>query len=96
MNKVLVSAAFALALIASGNAFAGSDIDESIYAETDTFANHEVTNFVPAPGPISEETAALYEETSSDVVAYEPSVEVSEQLADRGNAANDSYRFVAE
>jgi len=96
MNKVLVSAAFALALIASGNAFAGSDIDESLYAETNTFGSHEVTNFVPSPDPISPETAALYEEASSGVVAYQSAVDVSEQIADRRNAATDSYRFVAE
>ena len=96
MNKVLVSVAFALALIASGSAFAGSDIDESLYAETNIFDNHDVTNFVPAPGPISTATAALYEESSWGVVAYQPSVMASQQLARRENAANNSYRFIAE
>jgi len=53
MNKVLVSAAFAIALIASGNAFAASDLDESIYAETSSVASYDANGFVPSTEPMS-------------------------------------------
>jgi len=93
MNKVLVSAAFAIALIASGNAFAASDLDESIYAETSSVASYDANGFVPSTEPMSAESAALYEESSSHVIAYEVSFDANPQLADNanGNAAGRGW-----
>jgi len=68
MNKVLVSAIFAISLIASGGAFAASDIDESIYSETPS-ATTNVVGFVPSNAPASAATAGLYNETPRSVVA---------------------------
>jgi hypothetical protein len=84
MNKVLISAAFALSLIASGNAFAAPDIDESIYAETPSAVSGNVAGFMPSADPISAETAALYNETTSSVVASIQTANGNEQLADSG------------
>jgi hypothetical protein len=108
MNKVLISAAFAIALIASGNAFAASDIDESLYAEASSVASDNTNGFVPSAEPMSAETAALYEESSSQVIAYEMTFDTNPQVAekDNGNAAGrgwfsaapstSDYVFVAE
>jgi len=83
MNKVLISAAFALSLIASGNAFAASDIDESVYAETPS-ATVDLAGFVPSTAPISAETAALYNESASSAVALVHSAGRNQQVADSG------------
>ncbi len=91
MNKVLVSAAFAIALIASGNAFAASDLDESIYAETSSVASYDANGFVPSTAPMSAESAALYEESSSHVIAYEVSFDANPQLADNAKAAGRGW-----
>jgi len=91
MNKVLVSAAFAIALIASGNAFAASDLDESIYAETSSVASYDANGFVPSTAPMSAESAALYEESSSHVIAYEVSFDANPQLADNAKAADRGW-----
>jgi len=106
MNKVLVSAAFAIALIASGNAFAASDLDDSIYAETSSVAAYDADGFMPSTEPMSAESAALYEESSAHVIAYENSVDANPQVADNGKAADrgwisapqstSHYVFVAE
>jgi hypothetical protein len=108
MNKILVSAAFAIALIASGNAFAASDIDESIYAETSSVASYDANGFMPSAAPMSAESAALYEESSSRAIAYEMAFDANPQLAESGNGnaagrgwistapSTSDYVFVAE
>lgn len=83
MNKVLVSAVFAISLIASGSAFAASDIDESIYSETPT-ATTAAAGFMPSNTLFSAATAALYSETASSVVASVQSADRFEQFADSG------------
>lgn len=82
MNKVLISAALAVAVIANGSAFANADIDNALYEEAHFFASNDATIAMPSSTPLSAETAALYEETPS--VAAAQSVDLSEQLADSG------------
>jgi len=82
MNKVLVSAALALSLIASGNAFAAGS-DKSVYAETPS-ASYDAGAVQASNAPLSAATAAIYSETTSSDVASVQMVGRFEQLADSG------------
>ena len=81
MKTVLVSAALALTVMASGAAFAAEDIDVSLYEETSPFATYDVVAFMPSGAPLSADTAALYDEATVHAVALEDSVNLRDQLA---------------
>jgi len=81
MNKVLVSAALAVSMIASFNAFAASGNDKSVYAETPS-ASFNVNAVQASNAPLSAATAAIYGETASSVVAVMQTVDGFEQVAD--------------
>ena len=84
MNKVLISAALAVAVIANGSAFADANIDYSLYEESQSFAGKTATVAMPVAGPLSAKSASLYEEVTFGAVADVRPVNLDEQLADRG------------